>query len=315
MTVPAEGGPVLEGAPLPAGTVVVAILNWCAEADTARAVASVEAHGGDRVVVLVVDNASPDGSGARLAARFPQHAFLDTGGNRGYAGGNQRAIAWALARGADAVLLMNDDAELRAGCLPALREALREDPGLGACAPTVVHGPPHENRVWWGGGAFMAHKGSAEHRNSGALAGEVAAAHPVRVPQTALNGCVLLLRAEALRAVGGLNPAFFSYVEDTELSVRLTAGGWGLAWVPGAVAVHHLPFPEAPPSPWAITQRDRNRRLLAALHLRGRARARFVAWYYPTRLAVAARYLWRGDRPRAAAVWRGMTVPLPRAGA
>ena len=64
VTVSAEGGPVLEGAPLPAGTVVVAILNWCAEADTARAVASVEAHGGDRVVVLVVDNASPDGSGA-----------------------------------------------------------------------------------------------------------------------------------------------------------------------------------------------------------------------------------------------------------
>jgi hypothetical protein len=79
------------------------------------------------------------------------------------------------------------------------------------------------------------------------------------------------------------------------------------------VAIHHLPFPEPAPSPWAITQRDRNRRLLARLHLRGSARARFRAWYYPTRLLLVARYLATGDRARAAAVWRGMTAPLPAA--
>ena len=295
----------------PLASLVAVVLNWCAEDDSVGAITSLLAQEAPGLTVLIVDNASPDGSGDRLAARFPQLPYLQTGANIGYAGGNQRAIEWALARDADAVLLMNDDAELRPGCLAALREAMDDNPRLGACAPTIVHGPPHDDRIWWGGGVFVAHKGIAEHRNSGERLNQATNAQPSVVPQTAVNGCVLMLRSAALRAVGGLRPEFFSYVEDSELSVRLTAGGWGLAWIPSAVAVHHLPFPEAPPSPWAITQRDRNRRLLASLHLRGWTRTRFVAWYYPTRVAVALRYLLRGDRARAAAVWRGMTTPLP----
>jgi GT2 family glycosyltransferase len=291
---------------------VAVVLNWCAAEDSARAIRSIEAQGEDRVTILVVDNASPDGSGARLAARFPHWPHLQTDANLGYAGGNQLGIAWALERGAQAILLMNDDAELRPGCLAALRQALAADPTLGACAPTVVHAPPHDDRVWWGGGTFVPHKAIGVHRNAGALVQTVRSGHPPSVPQTALSGCVLLLRSQALRAAGGLRPEFFCYVEDTELSVRLVAGGWTLAWVPAAVAVHHLPYPEAPPSPWAITQRDRNRRLLARLWLTGWTRCRFVAWYYPTRLALAARYVLRGDWGRAAAIWRGLTAALPR---
>ena len=79
------------------------VLNWCAEDDTARAVASLFAQHEPGVTVLIVDNASPDGSGARLQQRFPEVPFLQTGANYGYAGGNQRAIAWALQQGADAV--------------------------------------------------------------------------------------------------------------------------------------------------------------------------------------------------------------------
>jgi GT2 family glycosyltransferase len=290
-------------------SVVAVVLNWCAEADSARAIGSLLAHGGPGVTVLLVDNASPDGSGSRLAARFPTLPYLQTGANLGYAGGNQRAICWALEQGADAILLVNDDAELRPGCLPALRQLLETNPAVGACAPTVVHAPPHDHRVWWGGGVLVAHKASGAHLHAGVATQALPRA--AAVPVSALNGCVLLLRSEALRQVGGLCEAFFCYVEDTELSMRLAAGGWALAWVPAAVAVHHLPFPEPPPSPWAITQRDRNRRLLARLHLRGATRLRFLAWYYPTRLAVAARYLLRGDRPRAAAIWRGATAALP----
>lgn len=292
---------------------VAVVLNWCAEEDSARAIASLQAAAPPGLTILIVDNASPDGSGARLRSRFPHLPFLQTGANLGYAGGNQRAIEWALARDAEAVLLVNDDAELRPGCLAALEAALEADPALGACAPTILFGPPHDDRVWWGGGDFVPSKAVGVHRHHQLPATALPAVAPAAVRVTALSGCVLMLRTRALRAVGGLREEFFAYVEDTELTLRLARGGWGAAWVPGAVAVHHVRFPESPPSPWAITQRDRNRRLLARLHLRGVTRARFVAWYYPTRLLLALRYLAAGDRARSAAVWRGMTAPLPAA--
>jgi len=300
--------------PAPLPSIVAVVLNWCAEQDSVRAVDSLLAQGTPGLTVLIVDNASPDGSGDRLAARFPHLPFLQTGANLGYAGGNQRAIEWALARGADAILLVNDDAELRPGCLSALRDALDADPKLGACAPTVVHGPPHDDRIWWGGGRFVPHKACGVHHHMGEPLHSIVdptGQHPSAVPASALNGCVLLLRAAALRDVGGLQEAFFCYVEDTELSLRLTAGGWHTAWIPHAVAVHHLRVPEPPPSPWAITQRDRNRRLLAKLHLGARDARRFALWFVTTRLLLAARYLALGDRQRSAAVWRGMTATLP----
>ena len=293
------------------GHIVVVVLNWCAEEDTTRAIGSVLEHGGSGVTVLLVDNASPDGSGPRLHARFPDVPYLQTGANLGYAGGNQRGIEWAMAQGADAVLLMNDDAELHPGCLPALCEALDADPKLGGCAPTIAHGPPHDDRVWWGGGRFSAQHGCGLHLNSGRTVEETQRYHRERaVPVSALNGCVLLLRTSALRAKGGLDESYFCYNEDSELTLRLHAGGWGTAWIPHAVAVHHLPFPEPPASPWAITQLDRNRRRLAARHLSGSARAAFAARYYTTRCLRIVTSLLRGDRERVLAYWRGMTSAL-----
>jgi GT2 family glycosyltransferase len=292
-------------------SIVAVVLNWCAENDSTRAIQSLLMHGGPGVTVLVVDNASPDGSGPRLHARFPELPYLQTGANLGYAGGNQRAIEWALAREADAVLLVNDDAELRPGCLPALREAMAADARLGACAPTVVHGPPHEDRVWWGGGHFGRRTGCGMHHHAGEALNAVQEAHPEPlVPVTAVNGCVMLLRSEALRAVGGLDESYFCYNEDTELTLRLNAGGWSTAWLPHAVAVHHLPFPEPRASPWAITQLDRNRRRLAARHLTTVPRAAFAARFYPTRLLLMVNALLRGDGDRATAYWKGMTTSL-----
>ena len=76
----------------------------------------------------ILDNASPDGSGSRVAANFPALAYLQTGENLGDAGGNLRAMEWALAREYDHVLIINDDAEVRPGCVSALLAALAANP-------------------------------------------------------------------------------------------------------------------------------------------------------------------------------------------
>src|SRR5688500_11427372 len=103
-----------------AAHVVVIVLNWCREEDTAECLRSLEASDWPNLTILLVDNASGDGSGDRLHARFPHVAYLQTGANLGYTGGNNRGFAWALAHGADHVLVLNNDTVVDPACIGPL---------------------------------------------------------------------------------------------------------------------------------------------------------------------------------------------------
>lgn len=288
--------------------ILAIVLNWCAEDDTARCLASLIAERATvpALDILLADSASPDGSGDRLTARFPEVAYLPIGANLGYAGGNQRAIEWALARGYEFVLVINDDASLTPGCLHVLMQSMLSDPLVGACAPTVTHGPPHDDVVWWAGGTFVWWKGLGVHHYVGQSAAGLRSQFPKPRTVTFLSGCVLLLRAEAIRRSGGLREEFFAYVEDVELSVRWCRDGWRLLWVPGAVAQHHVPELHGKPSPFAITMRDRNRQRLAALHLAGFRLAVFRVFFVTSRVLLLSRALLRRDFAQLRALWSGM---------
>jgi len=296
--------------PLPdsEGRVLAVVLNWCAEDDTARCLDSLIAEQGHvpTLDILLADSASPDGSGNRLAARYPGVAYLPIGANLGYAGGNQRAIEWALARGYAFVLLINDDASVTPGCLVALMHAMQSDPTVGACAPTVTYGPPHDDRVWWGGGSFVWWKGMGVHDHVGHSATTLREQYPHPRAVTFLSGCVLLLRAEAIRRSGGLPAEFFAYVEDVELCYRWERQGWRLLWVPAAAARHHVPVEAGEPSPFAITLRDQNRQRLAVRHFHGLRLAIFRAVFFGSRAVLLGRALARGDGARRRALWAGM---------
>ena len=90
-------------------SVVAIVLNWCNEDLTAACLRSVEMSTYPNLDILVVDNGSPDGSGDRLRARFPSCAYLQTGSNLGYAGGNNRGIELCLRSNPDYVLVLNND--------------------------------------------------------------------------------------------------------------------------------------------------------------------------------------------------------------
>lgn len=279
--------------------VAALVLNWCAEDDTLACVASLEAQEYPALEICLLDNASPDGSGTRLATRRPDLHFIQTGANLGYAGGNNAGIAWALDRGADYVLVINDDALLAPGALRELVSAMRAEPRAGMAAPTIVHRDV-PGRTWWAGGRFSTLKAIGMHEAFGATPAPPAPPRDVEF----VSGCAVLLRADALRACGAFDAAFVSYLEDVDLSLRFAARGWRLLHVPAALAAHAVPWPPQPPSPWAIEHRDRNRRRVAARHLSAAQRVAFRAWFYPTRLLLAASALARADVLRARAFWR-----------
>ena len=286
------------------------VLNWNNEADTAACLDSLLAQEGVSLEILLVDNASADGSGARLHERYPAVHYLETQENLGYAGGNNAGLRWALERGAAWVLVVNNDTVADASCLARLLAAASLDVRIGALAPLIVrYDAP--TRVWFAGGHYSRLRALGTHEHEGEVADDVARTatqdgHPW-CACTFLTGCCLLLRAEALRDVGLFRADFFAYVEDVELSLRLREGDWKLGWVPGARLAHHVPPAGTAESPMQITLRDRNRRRLVRDCYPLRDRVLFHMWFVPTRIVHLLRCLVRRDMPRTRAILAGMT--------
>lgn len=199
--------------------------------------------------VLVVDNGSRDGSAEELCERYGDD-LLALPDNRGYAAGANAGIRALLPSRPDAVLLLTHEVLLRPDALAALATRLDADARVGAVGP-LVGLRERPDVVWSAGGLLSRDDWTVRHLGSG----EALAAHagdPYAVDW--LDGCVILVRAEALRAVGPLDEGYFLYYEEADFLWRLGMRGWRVECVPAAVAWQQ---PGSPPR--ALLQRNRLR--------------------------------------------------------
>jgi len=202
---------------------IAVVLNWNGGDDTLDALASL-----DGVPSICVDNGSTDGSDERVAERFREVELLRTGANLGFAGGNNAGIRRALERGADWVLLLNNDAVAEPGLAEALERAsaARPDAGLLACKILAADG----RSVQYAGATFNARLG---------YSGRVSTEGPDAVRDVGrADGAALAVSRAAAEAAGLLDESLFMYVEDVEWSLRVRAAGYGIVFVPAARVRH-----------------------------------------------------------------------------
>lgn len=181
--------------------------------------------------LVLVDNGADVADALRAA--LPAALVRATGRNLGFAGGANLGIAAALESGAEAVLLLNDDARLAPEALELLAHAL-EAPGVGVVGPALLDAGE-------GPGERVESIGLAFSRRSGRLR-ELERGRPWRAAASrevpAVSGCVMLLRRELLCAVGAFDAGFFFSGEDLDLCLRARAAGWRVMAVPAARAWH-----------------------------------------------------------------------------
>jgi len=192
--------------------------------------------------VFVVDNASADGSAAAARHAFPAARVLENPANEGFARANNRALREAKGRYA---LLLNSDAELLDGALPALARHLDEHPDVAVVGPRtrdphgdiqVSFGPQLTPWNEWRQRRLVRGVKSARgwaRREAERLAS--AEREPAWI-----SGSCLLARKDALQAVGFFDEAYFLYEEDADLCLRLRQAGWRVAFTPKAEVVHRL---------------------------------------------------------------------------
>jgi GT2 family glycosyltransferase len=179
--------------------------------------------------LVVVDNASTDGTVEFLAAEHPEATVVVTTENLGFAGGAQ--IGLDLVDTPYAALL-NNDAQADPGWLEALVGALDEHPEAAAATSRMLLAdrPGMLNNT----GVVLLPDGYGADRGLGAPASDGVAPDEV----FGFSGGAAVLRMSAVRDVGGFARRFFLYYEDTDLSWRLRLAGWTVRYEPAAVVRH-----------------------------------------------------------------------------
>ena len=204
--------------------------------------------------VVVVDNASGDGSAAVARELLPRATVLETGRNLGFASGCHHGVA---ASSAPLVLLLNPDCVPQPGFLDALRAAAGEHPAWAAWQALVTL--PGGERVNTSGNVvhFL---GFGWAGGLDRPVGEVPA-QPHEVPFA--SGAAMVVRRAAWEAAGGFEERYFMYGEDLDLSLRLRLAGHGIGVVPAARCEHEYSFTKGDYK-WFYLERNRWWTLLRA---------------------------------------------------
>jgi GT2 family glycosyltransferase len=148
---------------------------------------------------------------------------IQNGANLGFAKANNRGINYALATGADYIMLLTNDTVVDPGFLEPLLAAFESDVEVGFASSKIYY-YDRPTIVWFFGGEINWQTGWAYHYNpnqedtSGVYNG--LRATPI------VTGCCLMARRAVLEQVGLLDPRFFAYYEDTDWSVRATRAGY-----------------------------------------------------------------------------------------
>ncbi|MFO0950090.1 MAG: glycosyltransferase family 2 protein [Isosphaeraceae bacterium] len=180
--------------------------------------------------VVVVDNNSKDGSPEMVEADFPAVELIRMGRNAGFAAANNAGIE--RSRGAFVVLL-NSDTVLEDDALDRCARWMESRPEVGATSPRLIGADGQAQQCVY---PFPTLAGLAR-----------TAARRPPAPESALDdapgwlaGTALMIRREALQAVGGrLDEGFWMYWEDCDLSARLLAAGWRLQPFEAGWVRHH----------------------------------------------------------------------------
>ena len=182
--------------------------------------------------IVVVDNASRDGTPDRVRRAYPDVLVLDYWDNPGFGEAHNRAFRVVSAQRA---FLLNPDATVERDCIERLERTLDGEPGLGVAVPKVLLAREpavlnsaglHVNGIGYGWDRGYLEWDAGQHDRAG--------------PVLAGSGCALMLSLAMVRAVGGFDPSFFLYYEDLDLCLRSWLAGFGVRFVPEAVALHRM---------------------------------------------------------------------------
>ncbi|WP_436932553.1 glycosyltransferase family 2 protein [Halosimplex halobium] len=213
-------------------SVYAIILNWNNFEDTAASIDAISTVNYQNLELIIVDNGSTDGSGARLSQEFPDTTVVQTGQNRGFAGGMNAGIIHAMDRDADYVWLLNNDIrDPDPDLLDVIVSTFEKEDGIGILTPQINEYPDTEE-PWFVRGSVGDKTHDAKHADITSESGIVCNDY---VPF-----CSPVFSREVIDTVGLLPQEYFLYFEDVDYCTRAKERGFDIATVTDVHIYHKV---------------------------------------------------------------------------
>ena len=188
--------------------------------------------------VIVLDNASPDGSAQAVRQTFPQVNLIESQKNLGFAGGNNYALTQASGT---TVLLLNPDTIALPNAINTLYEALQSHPVLGAVGAQLLN-PDRSEQSSWGVFPTIGLELPIVRRRLNrppSLLPVPAGAAPLPILNVDwATGASLMIRRPTLEEVGNLDETYWLYTEETDWCFRARRCGWQIGVALDAKIIH-----------------------------------------------------------------------------
>jgi GT2 family glycosyltransferase len=196
-----------------------------------------------QVEIIVIDNASADGSAEMVRDEFPQVQLVANEDNRGFTAANNQGLDLSNGRH---LLLLNPDTAVVGDALATMVRYLDEHPTVGALGPRLCYadGSLQSSRrrfptlstalvestiiqEWWGDNRILRDFYMTDTTDD------------VVQPVDWVVGACLAVRRQAYEQIGGLDEGFFMYSEELDWCRRIVDAGWQIVYLPTATIIHH----------------------------------------------------------------------------
>jgi GT2 family glycosyltransferase len=207
--------------------VFIIILNWNNWPDTLECLESLKNNDYPNYQVVIIDN----GSTEKLQTDFK---VIYNQKNLGFSGGNNVGIKYALEKGADYVLLLNNDTIVAKDFLSEMIKVAEKDKKIGMIGPQIYfYGD--KNRIWFAGGQVNWLYNQGQMRGYNQIdKGQYDSSEETDY----ITGCCLLIKREVIKKIGLMPEDYFLYYEDTDWSLKAQQAGFKCLFVPRAKIWH-----------------------------------------------------------------------------
>ncbi len=216
----------------------IVVVNFNGLADTRKCLASLQGIDLPKVSTVVVDNASAQNPTEALQAEFPWCHIIRNAVNGGWAGGNNTGIVYALDRGADQILLLNNDTTVSPRLVESLLAAAAAQPQYGILGP-VIYYMDQPAEIMTDGCVFNRpdYPGFFQRKPVSLVVGGPPQVTDVDI----VNGCAMMIARRVFERIGLIDERFFLIHEESDFCLRAWHAGFrcgvlgeGLVWHKGS---------------------------------------------------------------------------------
>lgn len=292
-------------------SIYIVLLNYNGYEDTMDCIKSLEDIKYDNYNIVVVDNNSPDGSYEKLKLNLEgKHTLIRAKENGGFAKGNNIGIKYALDKGAEYILLLNNDTLVHKDFLKELIKPFNKYNNVGITTGKIYY-EEDRNRFWFAGGMFNQKRFYGQHIGEGE---EDRGQYDEEKQISFSTGCLMLIKREVFKKISGLSEEYFMYYEDVDFSLKVQQQGFKIYYTPKAKIYHKVSASTGgEASPFAIKWNTRNRLILLKKNKNSMKPIEYInklCFFYLSRAIKTTIYTLQGEKEKKRALVEGMRLGI-----